>query len=105
MFEETMSGDELLNEYRLDLPEIQAKTLRYDKSDYVARYLWKHHKQPTVIMTKIFDSSRGNAYLGILVYFQTGIGKTKKWEWSSIFFFIFIYQRMFWRNNHISCSK
>ncbi|QCD42809.1 hypothetical protein E7747_11245 [Duncaniella dubosii] len=83
MFEETMSGDELLNEYRLDLPEIQAKTLRYDKSDYVTRYLWKHHKQPTVIMTKIFDSSRGNAYLGILVYFQTGIGKTKKWDWSS----------------------
>ena len=36
MFEETMSGDELLNEYRLDLPEIQAKTRRYDKSDYVA---------------------------------------------------------------------
>lgn len=83
MFEETMSSDELLDEYRLDLPDIQAKTLRFDKSDYVARYLWKHHKQPQVIMTKQFNSFRGNSYLGILVYLQTGVGKTKKWDWSS----------------------
>lgn len=83
MFEETMSGSELLDEYRLDLADIQAKTLRFDGSDYVTRYLWKHHKQPTVILTKVFVSSRGNSYLGILVYFQTGIGKTKKWDWSS----------------------
>lgn len=83
MFEETMSSDEFLDEYRLDLPDIQAKTLRFDKSDYVARYLWRHHKQPQVIMTKLFNSFRGNSYLGILVYLQTGVGKTKKWDWSS----------------------
>ncbi len=83
MFEETLSGSELLDEYRLDLADIQAKTLRFDGSDHVARYLWKHHKQPTVILTKVFVSSRGNSYLGILVYFQTGVGKAKKWDWSS----------------------
>lgn len=83
MFEETMSSDKLLDEYRLDLPDIQTKTLRFDKSDYVARHLWKHHKQPTVTITKAFVSERGNSYLGILVYFQTGVGKSKKWDWSS----------------------
>ncbi len=83
MFEETMSSNELLDEYRLDLADIQDKTIRFDKSDYVKRYLWKHHKQPTVILTKIFVSSRGNSYLGILAYFQTGIGKAKKWDWTS----------------------
>lgn len=83
MFEETMSSNELLDEYRLDLADIQTKTLRFDGSDYVRRYLWKHHKQPVVIMTRVFTSSRGNSYLGILVYYQTGIGKAKKWDWSS----------------------
>ena len=83
MFEETMSSHELLDEYYLDLPDIQDKTLRFNKSDYVTRFLWKHHKNPQVIMTKLFNSFRGNSYLGILVYFQTGLGKTKKWDWSS----------------------
>lgn len=83
MFEETMSSDDLLNEYRLDLADIQAKTLRFDGSDYITRYLRKHRKQQTVVITKLFESLRGNSYLGILIYFQTGIGQAKKWDWSS----------------------
>lgn len=83
MFEETMSSDDLLNEYRLDLADIQTKTLRFDGSDYITRYLRKHRKQQTVIITKLFESLRGNNYLGILIYFQTGIGQAKKWDWSS----------------------
>lgn len=83
MFEERMSSNELLDEYRCDLPDIQEKTLRFDGSDYVTRHLRKHRKFPTVMMTKVFTSSRGNSYLGILIYFQTGVGKSKKWDWSS----------------------
>lgn len=83
MFEERMSSNELLDEYRLDLPDIQGKTLRFDDSDYVTRHLRKHRKNPTVVMTKVFVSARGNSYLGILIYFQTGVGKSKKWDWSS----------------------
>lgn len=83
MFEETMSSDDLLNEYRLDLADIQAKTLRFDGSDYITKYLRKHRKQQTVVITKLFESLRGNSYLGILIYFQTGIGQAKKWDWSS----------------------
>ena len=83
MFEERMSSNELLDEYRSDLPDIQEKTLRFDGSDYVTRHLRKHRKNPTVVMTKVFVSARGNSYLGILIYFQTGVGKSKKWDWSS----------------------
>ena len=83
MFEEGMSSNELLDEYRLDLADIQEKTVRFDNSEYVTRYLWKRHKQPTVILTKVFTSFRGNNYLGILIYFQSGAGKSKKWDWSS----------------------
>lgn len=83
MFEECMSSNELLNEYRTDLPIIQEKTLWFDKSDYVSRYLWKRRQQPLVIITKVFTSCSGNRYLGILVYHQSGIGQQKKWDWSS----------------------
>ena len=83
MFEERMSSDELLDEYNADLSDIKVQTLRFDKSDYVIKYLRKRHKQKQVIITKVFTSYRGNCYLGILVYFQTGIGQNKRWNWSS----------------------
>lgn len=41
MFEEGMSSNELLDEYRLDLADIQEKSVRFDNSEYVSRYLWK----------------------------------------------------------------
>lgn len=83
MFEETMSGSQLLDEYYADLQDIQTQTLRFDGSDYVCRYLWKRHKQSQVILTKIFTSQRYNRYLGILIYTQSGIGKSKQWNMSS----------------------
>lgn len=83
MFREDMSGSSLLEEYRMDLPELQEKALRFDQSDYMTRYLWKRHKQPSVTVAKTFATARGNNYLGILVYTQSGIGKRKEWNWSS----------------------
>lgn len=83
MFKEDMSGSRLLDEYRMDLPELQEKTLRFDQSDYVVKYLWKRHKQSNVTIAKTFTTISGNKYLGILVYMQTGMGKQKQWDWSS----------------------
>lgn len=82
MFEERMSSNELLDEYRLDLPDIQAKTLNFVKSEYMTKQLRKCRKQQSVIVTKIFTSFRANSYLGILIYYQTGVGKAKRWDWS-----------------------
>lgn len=78
-----MSGNEMIDEYYMDLPDIQDQTIRFDKSEYVNRYLWKHHKQPEVVITKIFTTPRKNSYIGVLVYMRTGVGRQKKWNWSS----------------------
>lgn len=78
-----MSGTEMIDEYYMDLPDIQDQTIRFDKSEYVSRYLWKHHKQPEVVITKIFTTPRKNSYIGVLVYMRTGVGRQKKWNWSS----------------------
>lgn len=83
MFEERMSGNELLAEYTEDLAVLQAKTIRFDKSDYVSRYLWKRRKNQTVIIPKVLTTPRGNTYLGILVYTQVGAGKSKQWNFTS----------------------
>lgn len=78
-----MSGSQLLKEYNTDLSEIQESTLRFDGSEYVGRYLRKRQKQNQVVITKIFKTSRGNRYVGICIYSQIGIGKSKQWVWSS----------------------
>jgi len=83
MFIDSMSGAQLMKEYNADLPEIQKVTLRFDESDYVTRYLRKHQKQEKVVITKIFKTSRGNRYIGIIVYTQVGSGKNRQWHWSS----------------------
>ncbi|MCM1142540.1 MAG: hypothetical protein NC453_28555, partial [Muribaculum sp.] len=83
MFTESMSSNELLDEYCADLSEIQAQTLRFDRSDYVTRYLWKRHKQSQVTMTKTFSTTRNNRYLGLLLYVQSGTGKSKQWNMTS----------------------
>lgn len=78
-----MSGAQLLKEYYRDLPEIKEKTLRFDESEYVGRYLQKRAKQNKVVITKTFKMSSGNRYIGILIYNQIGSGKTKQWNWGS----------------------
>lgn len=83
MFIDSMSSKELLREYSNDLPELQALTDRFDSSEYVTRYLRKRSKILKVVITKIFTTSRGNRYLGLLFYYRTGSNKSKNWDWSS----------------------
>jgi len=83
MFEEGMSSGQLFEEYYADLQDIQIQTINFDQTDYVLKYLWKRRKQPQVAITKVFTSQRGNRYLGILVYVQTGEGQQKNWDWTS----------------------
>ena len=83
MFEERMSSGQLFEEYYADLQDIQTQTINFDQTDYVLKYLWKRRKKLQVAITKVFTSQRGNRYLGILVYFQTGEGQQKQWNWTS----------------------
>lgn len=86
MFLESMSGQELLNEYSADLLELQGKTLRYDCSDKVNKYLKKHHKDEVVVISRLFNTSRNNQYLGILVHQRINTGKNKDWALTSYHF-------------------
>lgn len=83
MFEERMSSGQLFEEYYADLQDIQVQTINFDQTDYVLKYLWKRRKKLQVAITKVFTSQRGNRYLGILVYVQTGEGQQKQWNWTS----------------------
>lgn len=83
MFKEGMSSNQLFEEYYADLQDIQTQTINFDQTDYVLKYLWKRRKKPQVAISKVFISQRGNHYLGILVYVQTGEGQQKKWDWTS----------------------
>ena len=78
MFEERMSSGQLFEEYYADLQDIQIQTINFDQTDYVVKYLWKRRKKLQVAITKVFTSQRGNLYLGILVYVQTGKGQQKR---------------------------
>lgn len=78
-----MSGKELVEQYQLDLEDLQNKTLRFDRSDYITRLLKKHRKKQSIILTKGFTSWRGNNYLGILIYTRNSTTSLKSWELSS----------------------
>ncbi len=83
MFIDSMSSNELLTEYSADLPELQVLTDRFDRSDYVSKYLRKRKKSLKVVITKVFTTSRGNRYIGLLCYCQSEFGKNKGWNWAS----------------------
>lgn len=86
MFDSSMSGEQLLNEYNLDLQDLQTKTLRFDKSDYIARHLHKNKKESELKVSKVFTSSRGNLYIGVLHYRQVGSKKNRSWNMKSYHF-------------------
>lgn len=67
-----MSGSELLDEYFLDLKDVQAKTLRFNQSEFVKRKLRKRPKDPKILISKVFVSNRGNKYLVLLSYSEPG---------------------------------
>lgn len=83
MFIDSMSSKELLREYSADLLELQNLTQRFDRSEYVTKYLHKRSKVSKVVITKTFTTLRRNKYLGLLFYYQTGYGKNVSWDWSS----------------------
>lgn len=84
MFDVRMSSDQLVAEYHADLPEIQEQTISFDKSNYVSKYLRRHKREELATITRFFNSSRGNGYLGILVYTKSHNPHQKsKWRFVS----------------------
>lgn len=80
MFIDRMSNNDLLQEYLLDLPEIQANTSAFDKSGYVEKTLWKKRKSGLVVFPRRLNTKRNNNYLGVVIYSSSG---KEKWGWES----------------------
>lgn len=85
MFLDVMTGEELLNEYHKDLPEIQRMQMDIDQSPYITSLLKKKWKQGKAHFNTTRMTSRGNKYLFVMVYekkVKIG-GNGSMWQWSS----------------------
>lgn len=86
MFIDTMSSQELLQEYLADIKEVRQKTDAFDKSDYLKNYLWKRRKLSRIVIPRQMSTSRNNKYLGVYIYEQVKSGRGKYWKWDSYHF-------------------
>lgn len=83
MFIQNMTSVELANEYRSDLPEIEAYSKLVDKSAYVHGLLKKERKKDCVCFVRYLKTSRNNTYISVFKYYKKE-GSTKKnakWNW------------------------
>lgn len=88
MFVKTMKNQDLIREYQLDLPELEANNARIDESSYTSKLLTKLRKQDKVCFTKYYTSSRMNKYINVFIY-EKSSDSTKKaihWGWKVISF-------------------
>lgn len=83
MFIQNMTSRELVQEYRSDLPEIEANNERIDNSAYVSGLLKKNRKRNEVCFVRYFKTSRNNTYINLFKYIRKAEStrKTVKWDW------------------------
>lgn len=84
MFLMNMTNEELVLEYRLDLPEIKARNKAFDSSAYVSKVLRKKRKSEHIGFVRDYVVKRsGNRYLNVFDYHKKAdsTGKLTNWEW------------------------
>lgn len=83
MFIQNMTSDELVQEYRADLPEIEKNNERIDKSAYVSDLLKKSRKKGGVSFVRYCKTSRNNTYINVFQYFKKAEStrRSVKWDW------------------------
>ena len=83
MFIQNMTSRELVQEYRLDLPEIEGNNERIDNSTYVSDLLKKHRKKNEVCFVRYFKTVRNNTYINLFKYTRKAEStrKSVKWNW------------------------
>lgn len=88
MFVKTMKNQDLVREYQLDLPEIEANNARIDESSYTSKILIKFKKQDKVCFTKYYTTSRNNKYINVFIYSKSpeSTKKAIRWDWKVISF-------------------
>lgn len=82
MFLQNMTSDELVREYKKDLPEIRRLSLEFDNSSYISRILQKNRKSKRVWSSRLFTTSRNNTYLNVFTYRKDESASKRLYKWN-----------------------
>lgn len=83
MFIQNMTSRELVQEFHLDLLEIQTKHNTIVQSSYVSNLLNKNRKNNSFMFVKYCTTARHNTYINVFVYTKdvNSTRKSTKWGW------------------------
>lgn len=84
MYIQNMTTEEMVREYRADLPEIEANNNRIDRSEYVGKQLYKARKTGRYSFVRYYKTNKGNRYINVFQYTRSSgsTRKNPKWDWS-----------------------
>lgn len=84
MYIQNMTMEEMVREYRADLPEIEANNMRIDNSEYVGKILYKARKTGRCCFVRYYKTKRNNRYINVFQYTRSSVStrKNPKWDWS-----------------------
>lgn len=83
MYTLTMSSEEMLKEYMLDLPEIRASNELFNDSEYVNKLIAKNRKTGYFCVKRQISTLRRNRYLNVSIYNKNeqSTRLNQKWDW------------------------
>lgn len=84
MYIQNMTMEEMVREYRADLPEIETNNNRIDHSEYVGKQLDKARKAGKYSFVRYYKTDKGNRYINVFQYTRSSEGSRRKpkWDWS-----------------------
>lgn len=84
MYIQNMTMEEMVREYRADLPEIEKNNNRIDCSEYAGKLLYKARKTGRCSFIRYYKTQRGNRYINVFQYVKSSIStrNNPRWDWS-----------------------
>lgn len=84
MYIQNMTTEEMVREYRADLPEIERFNNHIDQSEFVAKQLNKSRKSGKLCFVRYCTTTRNNKYINVFQYVKTrdSTYKSVKWDWA-----------------------
>ena len=82
MYIQNMTTEEMVREYRADLPEIEINNARIDGSEYVGKQLYKARKTGKYTFVRFYKTRRGNRYINVFQYTKSDDSTRGKIKWN-----------------------
>lgn len=81
MYIQNMTMEEMVREYRADLPEIEINNSRIDSSEFVGEQLYKARKTGKYNFVRYYKTERGNKYINVFQYIKSSKSTRNKPKW------------------------